>query len=112
MAFKINHKTDNSEVSQKKLSAERLYIIVGLELETQFEYENNTRTDTVTGYQVWVSTTTHNPFRVKFLPEDKPDLTYFTLGDEVTFDHLEAIQIKLMFISVQRLSKRLKKGEI
>lgn len=38
--------------------------------------------------------TTHNPFRVKFLPEDKPDLTYFTLGDEVTFDHLEAIQIK------------------
>ena len=94
MAFKIKSQNGYSEnFAEEALGGETLHI-VGLELETQFEYENNTRTDTVTGYQVWVSTTTHNPFRVKFLPEDKPDLTYFTLGDEVTFDHLEAIQIK------------------
>lgn len=94
MAFKIKSQNGYSEsFAEEALGGETLHI-VGLELETQFEYENNTRTDTVTGYQVWVSTTTHNPFCVKFLPEDKPDLTYFTLGDEVTFDHLEAIQIK------------------
>ena len=55
MAFKIKSQNGYSEsFAEEALGGETLHI-VGLELETQFEYENNTRTDTVTGYQVWVS---------------------------------------------------------
>lgn len=94
MAFKIKNQNGYSEqFATEALGSETLHI-VGLELETQYEYENNARTDTISGYQVWIATASHNPFRVKFLPENKPDLTYFIIGDEVSFEQLEAIQIK------------------
>ena len=94
MAFKIKTQNGyNTSLPQEALGNETIHI-VGLELETQYEYEDGKRTDTITGYQVWVATASHNPFRIKFLPEDKPNLTYFELGDEVVFDNLEAIQIK------------------
>ena len=94
MAFKIKNQNGYSEqFATEALGSETLHI-VGLELETQYEYENNARTNTISGYQAWIATASHNPFRVKFLPENKPDLTFFSIGDEVSFEKLEAIQIK------------------
>ena len=50
------------------------------------------RTDKILGYQVYVATDNHNPFKVKFLPENKPDLSKIDIGDIVEFEDLEAFE--------------------
>lgn len=94
MAFKIQNQNGyNEQIANDALKGQTLYI-VGLNLDTQFEYVDDKRTNSITGYQVWIATDSHNPFKVKFSPEDKPDLTYFSIGDKITFEGLEAIQIR------------------
>ena len=68
----------------------------------QFEFEKTgefvngkekmKRTDNIQSYQVYVATDNHNPFKVKFLPEDKPDLSKIDIGDVVEFEGLEAFE--------------------
>lgn len=94
MAFKIRNTAGYSaSLAQDALKGENLYL-VGKALETQYEYSDNKRTDNITGYQVWVATDTHNPFKVKFAVEDQPNLDSLAIGDHITFDGLEAVQIK------------------
>lgn len=76
--------------------------LVGKQLEIQFEFEKAgefvngkekmKRTDKIQAYQVYVATDNHNPFKVKFLPEDKPDLSKIDIGDVVEFEGLEAFE--------------------
>ena len=54
--------------------------------------EKMKRTDKILGYQVYVATDNHNPFKVKFLPENKPNLSKFEIGDIVEFEDLEAFE--------------------
>lgn len=50
------------------------------------------RTDTILAYQIFVVTGTEEPFKVKFLIANKPDLDSFEIGDTVTFEGLEAFE--------------------
>lgn len=94
MAFKKKSNTGYStSFAQEILNGETLYI-VGPELETQYEYIEGKPTQNIKGYQVWIATDNHNPFKVKFLPEDRPSLDSFTIGQEVTFEGLEALEFK------------------
>lgn len=91
----------SASLAKEALSNE-LVKLAGKQLETQFEFEKTgevingkekmKRTDKILGYQVYVSTDNHNPFKVKFLPENKPDLSKFEIGDIVEFDSLEAFE--------------------
>lgn len=88
-------------LAEEALSNE-LVKLVGKQLEIQYEFEKTgevvngkekmKRTDKILGYQVYVSTDNHNPFKVKFLPENKPDLSKFEIGDIVEFEDLEAYE--------------------
>ena len=107
MAFQIRNTTGYSaSLAQDALGHEIVYL-VGLTLETQYEYADNKRTDNITGYQVWVATDNHNPFKVKFAVEDQPNLSTLNIGDVVTFEGLEAVQIKS---NVYFRAKKLMKG--
>ena len=76
--------------------------LVGKQLEIQFEFEKTgefvngkekmKRTDNIQGYQVYVASDNHNPFKVKFLPENKPNLSKIDIGDIVEFEDLEAFE--------------------
>ena len=76
--------------------------LVGKQLEIQYEFEKTgevvngkekmKRTDNIQGYQVYVATNNHNPFKIKFLPNDKPELSKFEIGDIVEFEDLEAYE--------------------
>ena len=78
--------------------------LAGKQLEIQFEFEKTgefvngkekmKRTDNIQSYQVYVATDNHNPFKVKFLPEDKPVLSKIDIGDVVEFEGLEAFENK------------------
>ncbi len=91
----------SANLAEEALSNE-LVKLVGKQLETQFEFEKTgevvkgkekmKRTDKILGYQVYVSTDNHNPFKIKFLPDDKPDLSKLNIGDIVEFDSLEAFE--------------------
>lgn len=90
-------KLSNSSYSKDQAIAilgEDTIYLVGLQPVTQHEYVDNRETDTITGFQVWVATQKHNPFKIKFPVEHKPILDGFAIGDSVTFEGLEAIQIK------------------
>lgn len=91
----------SASLAEEALSNE-LVKLVGKQLETQFEFEKTgeivkgkekmKRTDKILGYQVYVATDNHNPFKIKFLPDDKPDLSKLNIGDIVEFDSLEAFE--------------------
>ena len=88
-------------LAEQALSGE-VVKLAGKQLETQFEFEKTgeivkgkekmKRTDKILGYQVYVATDNHNPFKVKFLPNDKPELSKFEIGDIVEFETLEAFE--------------------
>ena len=107
MAFKFNNSNGyNRSTAEKAINGENIYL-VGLELETQYEYVNNERTNNVTGYQIWVAAPSHNPFKIKFSVDEQPNLENFNIGDIVTFDNLEAIQIRN---NVYFRASKIKKG--
>ena len=91
----------SSSLAEEALSDE-VVKLVGKQLETQYEFENPgeivkgkeqmKRTDKILGYQVYVATDNHNPFKVKFLPNNKPDLSKIDIGDIVEFEDLEAFE--------------------
>ncbi|MFS9320980.1 hypothetical protein [Streptococcus infantis] len=91
----------SSSLAEEALSDEVLKL-VGKQLETQYEFEKTgeivkgkekmKRTDKILGYQVYVATDNHNPFKIKFLPNNKPDLSKFEIGDIVEFEDLEAFE--------------------
>lgn len=88
-------------LAEQALSGE-VVKLAGKQLETQFEFEKTgeivkgkekmKRTDNIQAYQVYVATDNHNPFKIKFLPDDKPDLSKLNIGDIVEFDSLEAFE--------------------
>lgn len=91
----------SASLAEQALSNE-VVKLVGKQLEIQFEFEKTgefvngkekmKRTDNIQSYQVYVATDNHNPFKVKFLPEDKPDLSKIDIGDVVEFEGLEAFE--------------------
>ena len=93
----------SANLAEEALSNE-LVKLVGKQLEIQYEFEKTgevfngkekmKRTDNIQGYQVYVATDNHNPFKVKFLPENKPNLSKFEIGDTVEFEDLEAFENK------------------
>ena len=88
-------------LAEEALSNE-LVKLAGQQLEIQYEFEKTgevvngkekmKRTDNIQAYQVYVATDNHNPFKVKFLPENKPDLSKIDIGDIVEFETLEAFE--------------------
>ena len=90
-------------LAEEALSNE-LVKLAGKQLEIQYEFEKTgevvngkekmKRTDNIQAYQVYVATDNHNPFKVKFLPEDKPVLSKIDIGDVVEFEGLEAFENK------------------
>ncbi len=72
-------------LAEEALSNE-LIKLVGKQLEIQYEFEKTgevvngkekmKRTDNIQGYQVYVATNNHNPFKIKFLPNEKA-ICYF-----------------------------------
>lgn len=107
MAFKKKTNSGYSaSLAQEVLNGENLYL-VGLELEAQYEFIDGKPTQNLKGYQVWVATDNHNPFKVKFLPEDRPNLDGFSIGDSLTFEGLEALEFRQ---NIYFKATRMKKG--
>lgn len=105
MAFFKKTNGYSASLAEQALSNEVVKLVVklvGKQLEIQFEFEKTgefvngkekmKRTDNIQSYQVYVATDNHNPFKVKFLPEDKPDLSKIDIGDVVEFEGLEAFE--------------------
>ncbi|MGX7014733.1 hypothetical protein [Vagococcus silagei] len=62
---------------------------ISTELEEQYKYEDNKRTDEISGYKAWFSQKDLPPFAVKF--EKKIDLPeYLSI---VTIENLQAIEV-------------------
>lgn len=103
MAFFKKTNGYSASLAEQALSDE-VVKLVGKQLEIQYEFEKSgeivngkekmKRTDNIQGYQVYVATDNHNPFKVKFLPEDKPVLSKIDIGDVVEFEGLEAFENK------------------
>lgn len=101
MAFFKKTNGYSASLAEQALSDEVIKL-VGKQLEIQYEFEKTgeiangkekmKRTDNIQGYQVYVATDNHNPFKVKFLPENKPNLSKFEIGDIVEFENLEAFE--------------------
>ena len=103
MAFFKKTNGYSARLAEQALSDE-VVKLAGKQLEIQFEFEKTgefvngkekmKRTDNIQSYQVYVATDNHNPFKVKFLPEDKPVLSKIDIGDVVEFEGLEAVENK------------------
>jgi len=101
MAFFKRTNGYSASLAEQALSDE-VVKLVGKQLEIQYEFEKSgeivngkekmKRTDNIQGYQVYVASDNHNPFKVKFLPENKPNLSKFEIGDIVEFEYLEAFE--------------------
>lgn len=88
-------------LAEEALSGE-VVKLAGKQLEIQYEFEKTgevvngkekmKRTDNIQAYQVYVATDNHNPFKIKFLPDNKPDLSKIDIGDIVEFETLEAFE--------------------
>ena len=101
MAFYKKLNGYSASLAEEALSNE-LVKLVGKQLEIQYEFEKTgevingkekmKRTDKILGYQVYVASDNHNPFKVKFLSDDKPDLSKLAIGDIVEFEDLEAFE--------------------
>ena len=95
-------------LAEEALSNE-LVKLVGKQLEIQYEFEKTgevvngkekmKRTDNIQAYQVYVATDNHNPFKIKFLPDDKPDLSkHLILRSQVMILAFFTSQIFLLVI--------------
>ena len=103
MAFFKKTNGYSASLAEQALSDE-VVKLAGKQPEIQFEFEKTgefvngkekmKRTDNIQSYQVYVATDNHNPFKVKFLPEDKPVLSKIDIGDVVEFEGLEAFENK------------------
>lgn len=103
MAFFKKTNGYSARLAEQALSDE-VVKLAGKQLEIQFEFEKTgefvngkekmKRTDNIQSYQVYVATDNHNPFKVKFLPKDKPVLSKIDIGDVVEFEGLEAFENK------------------
>ena len=101
MAFFKRTNGYSASLAEQALSDE-VVKLVGKQLEIQYEFEKSgeivngkekmKRTDNIQGYQVYVASDNHNPFKVKFLSENKPNLSKFEIGDIVEFEDLEAFE--------------------
>ena len=118
MAFFKKTNGYSARLAEQALSDE-VVKLAGKQLEIQFEFEKTgefvngkekmKRTDNIQSYQVYVATDNHNPFKVKFLPEDKPVLSKIDIGDVVEFEGLEAFENKYGHLFFRASS--IKKGQ-
>ena len=117
MAFFKKTNGYSASLAEQALSDEVIKL-VGKQLEIQYEFEKTgeivngkekmKRTDNVQGYHVYVANDNHNPFKIKFLPSDKPDLSKFEIGDIVEFEKLEAFenQFGQLFFRAKGIKKK------
>ncbi|HEM2816305.1 TPA: hypothetical protein U2B49_001931 [Streptococcus suis] len=101
MAFYKKTNGYSSSLAQQVLSDE-VVKLAGKQVEDQFEFvktgetvngkEKMKRTENVQAHHIYVATDSQNPFKIKFLPENKPDLSGLEIGDMVTFEGLEAFE--------------------
>ena len=101
MVFYKKYNGYSVSLAEQALSGEFVKL-AGKQLEVQYEFEKTgevingkekmKRTDNIQSYQVYVVTDNHNPFKVKFLPDNKPDLSKIDIGDIVEFETLEAFE--------------------
>ena len=101
MAFFKRTNGYSASIAEQALSDEVVKLF-GKQIDIQYEFEKSgeivngkekmKRTDNIQGYQVYVASDNHNPFKVKFLPENKPNLSKFEIGDIVEFEDLEAFE--------------------
>lgn len=90
--FKIKKNGYTAALATEAISGQNIYL-VGPEVCVQREFVDNRPTDKVSGYQIWCATDTNNPFKVKFPIEDEPSLEGFHIGDILTLEKLEAIDV-------------------
>ncbi|HEL2196295.1 hypothetical protein [Streptococcus suis] len=101
MAFYKKTNGYSSSLAQQLLDGE-VVKLSGKQVEDQFEFvktgeivngkEKMKRTENVQAHHIYVATDSQNPFKIKFLPENKPNLSGFEIGDTVTFEGLEAFE--------------------
>lgn len=89
--MKIKNKSGYSKYTAEKYVDVKLPIYsLSCDLETQYKYEDNKRTDEITGYKSWFSQEGLPPFQVKFTKEIQLP-KYLSL---VEFEKLEACEIR------------------
>ncbi|MGO3096117.1 MAG: hypothetical protein ACTIIY_08380 [Lacticaseibacillus paracasei] len=79
------------EVAEDYIDSKKPVIFLSSFVEKQFKYEDNHRTNEVSGYKYWFVQEGLNPFSVKFSEELNEGLN---LLDEVFFVELEGIEIR------------------
>lgn len=90
-------KTVYTQSNQYSEAAARKFIVTNVPtkcattfIETQFEYVDKQRTETIKGYKLWFVQEGLNPFTVKF--DKKPELPPFL--SIVEFENLQGIEIR------------------
>ncbi|EMG9622865.1 hypothetical protein V5420_002120 [Listeria monocytogenes] len=83
-----NHYTETT--AQKFIVSDKPVQCVTTFMETQYEYVEKQRTDTIKGYKLWFIQEGLNPFSVKF--EQQPTVPPFLAVIE--FEHLQGIEIR------------------
>ncbi|MCO7175479.1 hypothetical protein ACFP7A_06325 [Sporolactobacillus kofuensis] len=81
----------SSETTTKYISEDKPIYCVSSEIETQYNYIENKRTDEIKGHKLYFAQEGVNPFAVKFAKK-MPSLPPFL--SEVKLDNLEAIEIR------------------
>lgn len=76
--------------AQKFIASDKPIHCVTSFIETQYEYVEKQRTDTVRGYKLWFVQEGLNPFSIKF--ETQPTLPPFLAT--ITLDNLQGIEIR------------------
>ncbi|MCP9309815.1 hypothetical protein [Lacticaseibacillus paracasei] len=79
------------EVADQYVDSNKPVTYVTSFAEKQYRYEDNRRTDEVSGYRYWFFQEGLNPFQVKFPKTLNEGLNPF---DELNFDGLEGIEIR------------------
>ena len=91
--MKISHSSQSAYLdtaAKKYVDSTKPTYSLSSEIENQFEYVDNKRTNKVIGYKLWFSCEGIPPFAVKFA--QKPELpAYLSI---VEFNSLEAIEIR------------------
>ncbi|HEL0415122.1 TPA: hypothetical protein TUM69_001654 [Streptococcus equi subsp. zooepidemicus] len=101
MAFYKKGNGYSSSLAEELLGNEVIKL-TGKQIENQYEFvqtgeivngkEKMKRTNNVQAHHVYVATDSQNPFKIKFLVENKPDLSGLEIGDTVEFEGLEAFE--------------------
>lgn len=91
MYVKSSRNGYSKEIGEKYVDQSKPLYFLSSFVEKQFEWENNQRTDTISGYRYWFVQDGVNPFRIKFKDELKEIPAILS---EVKIPDLEGIEVK------------------